>query len=172
MGNKISTVGDDVKRQGEGSGADVYTMVDLKGGGELVEMMKRARWTKNFKEIDDTIQEKVKKFLYNGGRGEKVHISKIIELRNKTRSSAIKAASKDKQRKTHEQALLDLKFQDSEGNYLQNKPGEEINKSLFEIITRPYVTYIGLTVFCVYWALALIYRYKFNESDRRARLLG
>lgn len=169
MGNKISTVGDDVKRQGEGSGADVYTMVDLKGGGELVEMMKRARWTKNFKEIDDTIQEKVKKFLYNGGRGEKVHISKIIELRNKTRSSAIKAASKDKQRKTHEQALLDLKFQDSEGNYLQNKPGEEINKSLFEIITRPYVTYI--TVFCVYWALALIYRYKFNESDRRARLL-
>lgn len=146
MGNKISTVGDDVKRQGEGSGADVYTMVDLKGGGELVEMMKRARWTKNFKEIDDTIQEKVKKFLYNGGRGEKVHISKIIELRNKTRSSAIKAASKDKQRKTHEQALLDLKFQDSEGNYLQNKPGEEINKSLglFEIITRPYVTYNGI----------------------------
>lgn len=39
MGNKISTVGDDVKRQGEGSGgaADVYKMVDLKGGGELVD---------------------------------------------------------------------------------------------------------------------------------------
>lgn len=133
MGNKISTVGDDVKRQGEGSGADVYTMVDLKGGGELVEMMKRARWTKNFKEIDDTIQEKVKKFLYNGGRGEKVHISKIIELRNKTRSSAIKAASKDKQRKTHEQALLDLKFQDSEGNYLQNKPDRKFRECCWDI---------------------------------------
>lgn len=161
MGNKISTVGDDVKRQGEGSGgaADVYKMVDLKGGGELVEMMKRARWTKNFKEIDDTIQEKVRTFLYDGGRGKKVPISEIIELRNKTRSSAIKSASKDKQKKTHEQALLDLKFQDSEGNYLQNKPGEKINKSLFEII-RPYVTYF------VY----KICRYKFYVTNDRSFL--
>lgn len=135
MGNKISTVGDDVKRQGEGSGgaADVYKMVDLKGGGELVEMMKRARWTKNFKEIDDTIQEKVRTFLYDGGRGKKVPISEIIELRNKTRSSAIKSASKDKQKKTHEQALLDLKFQDSEGNYLQNKPDRKFRECCWDI---------------------------------------
>lgn len=128
MGNKVSTVGDDVKRQGEGSGvdsraADVYKMVDLKGGGELVEMMKRARWTKNFKEIDDTIQEKVKTFLYDGGRGKKVPISHIIEQRNKARPSAVKTGSKDKQKKAHEQALLNMKFQDGEGNYLHNKPG-------------------------------------------------
>lgn len=57
MGNKISIVGDDVKCQGEGLGGvvDVYKMVDLKGGGELVEMMKRVCWIKNFKEIDDII---------------------------------------------------------------------------------------------------------------------
>ncbi|XP_078323530.1 transient receptor potential cation channel subfamily V member 6-like isoform X9 [Crassostrea virginica] len=129
MGNKISTVGDDVKRQGEGSGAnsraaDVYKLVDLKGGGELVEMMKRARWTKNFKEIDDTIQEKIKPFLYDGGRGKKIPISEVIDQRNKARSSTIKSASKDKQKRAHEQALLDMKFQDSEGNYLHNKPDE------------------------------------------------
>lgn len=129
MGNKISTVGDDVKRQGEGSGAnsraaDVYKLVDLKGGGELVEMMKRARWTKNFKEIDDTIQEKIKPFLYDGGRGKKIPISEVIDQRNKARSSTIKSASKDKQKRAHEQALLDMKFQDSEGNYLHNKPGK------------------------------------------------
>jgi hypothetical protein len=128
MGNKVSTVGDDVKRQGEGSGvdsraADVYKMVDLKGGGELVEMMKRARWTKNFKEIDDTIQEKIKTFLYDGGRGKKVPITDIIEQRNKARPSAVKTGSKDKQKKAQEQALLNMKFQDGEGNYLHNKPG-------------------------------------------------
>ncbi|XP_048774114.2 transient receptor potential cation channel subfamily V member 5-like isoform X8 [Ostrea edulis] len=136
MGNKVSTVGDDVKRQGEGSGvdsraADVYKMVDLKGGGELVEMMKRARWTKNFKEIDDTIQEKVKTFLYDGGRGKKVPISHIIEQRNKARPSAVKTGSKDKQKKAHEQALLNMKFQDGEGNYLHNKPDNFVEDKKF-----------------------------------------
>ncbi|XP_062582287.1 transient receptor potential cation channel subfamily V member 5-like isoform X4 [Saccostrea cucullata] len=135
MGNKVSTVGDDVKRQGEGSGvdsraADVYKMVDLKGGGDLVEMTKRARWTKNFKELDDTIQEKVKPFLYDGGRGKKIPITEIIDRRNKARSSAIKSSSKDKQRKAGE-ALLDMKFQDSEGNYLHNKPDESVEDRKF-----------------------------------------
>ncbi|XP_078323528.1 transient receptor potential cation channel subfamily V member 5-like isoform X2 [Crassostrea virginica] len=138
MGNKISTVGDDVKRQGEGSGAnsraaDVYKLVDLKGGGELVEMMKRARWTKNFKEIDDTIQEKIKPFLYDGGRGKKIPISEVIDQRNKARSSTIKSASKDKQKRAHEQALLDMKFQDSEGNYLHNKPDRKFRECCWDI---------------------------------------
>ncbi|XP_048774117.2 transient receptor potential cation channel subfamily V member 5-like isoform X11 [Ostrea edulis] len=141
MGNKVSTVGDDVKRQGEGSGvdsraADVYKMVDLKGGGELVEMMKRARWTKNFKEIDDTIQEKVKTFLYDGGRGKKVPISHIIEQRNKARPSAVKTGSKDKQKKAHEQALLNMKFQDGEGNYLHNKPDKKFRDCCWDIDQR------------------------------------
>ncbi|XP_061164690.1 transient receptor potential cation channel subfamily V member 5-like isoform X6 [Saccostrea echinata] len=140
MGNKVSTVGDDVKRQGEGSGvdsraADVYKMVDLKGGGDLVEMTKRARWTKNFKELDDTIQEKVKPFLYDGGRGKKIPITEIIDRRNKARSSAIKSSSKDKQKKAHE-ALLDVKFQDSEGNYLHNKPDRKFRDCCWDIDQR------------------------------------
>lgn len=47
MGN-TSVVARGVKNQGDTDARKLYQFVNLKGGGELVELTKVARWTKNF----------------------------------------------------------------------------------------------------------------------------
>ena len=47
MGN-ANVVASGVKNQGDTSLNKIYQLVDLAGGGELVELMKVARWTKNY----------------------------------------------------------------------------------------------------------------------------
>ena len=49
MGNKLnSQVSDAVKRQADGQ-TPIYQFINLKGGGELIEMMKLASKTKNYR---------------------------------------------------------------------------------------------------------------------------
>jgi len=52
MGNKLSNseVADAVKQQADGQTA-MYQFINLKGGGELVELMKKASRTKNYNEV-------------------------------------------------------------------------------------------------------------------------
>lgn len=47
MGN-TAVVASGVKNQGDAEASKLYQLVGLKGGGELVELMKAARWTKNY----------------------------------------------------------------------------------------------------------------------------
>jgi hypothetical protein len=76
MGN-TSVVASGVKQQADAGAKELYNLVDLKGGGELVELMKRARWTKDFKDIDDKIKNEVKTFLYDEGRGKKASVNNL-----------------------------------------------------------------------------------------------
>ncbi|XP_044012696.1 transient receptor potential cation channel subfamily V member 5 [Aphidius gifuensis] len=85
MGNTESNVVSSVKKQTDTSSIVLYKLVDLKGGGLLVDMMKRATQTKQYAELDHAIRTKVEPFLYNKGRGIWIHISKLILLRNKER---------------------------------------------------------------------------------------
>ena len=74
MGNKVSSnVTSGVKKQAAGE-TKIYKLLDLKGGGELVELMKKANRTKNYKELDERIREGLKPYLYNDGQGKYVHI--------------------------------------------------------------------------------------------------
>lgn len=50
----------------------LYQLVDLFGGGRLVELMKEAMRTKNFDEVDKCIRTEVKEYLYNEGNGDHV----------------------------------------------------------------------------------------------------
>nr|CAD7571207.1 unnamed protein product [Timema californicum] len=59
-----------------------------RGGGLLVDMMKRASVTKQYAELDHAIKTKVEPFLYNKGRCQLVPIAKLVLLRNKERSRA------------------------------------------------------------------------------------
>lgn len=122
MGN-TTVVASNVKAQGDSDVKKIYKQVDLKGGGELIELMKRARWTKNYKEVDEKIQTDVKRFLYNDGNGKKVPIVDYIVNRSKERNSTPKI-TKQKQDKDKELALIDMRFPDGQGNYLHNKPGK------------------------------------------------
>ena len=74
MGNKLnSNVTSGVKKQAAGI-TKIYQLLDLKGGGELLELMKKANRTKNYKELDDRIKEGLKPYLYNDGEGKYIHI--------------------------------------------------------------------------------------------------
>ena len=87
MGNKLNTnVTSGVKDQAAGEVKfKLYKFIDLKGGGELVDMMKRANRTKNYKDLDERIQEGLREFLYNEGEGKIVHFSEAVERRCKDR---------------------------------------------------------------------------------------
>ncbi|BES93682.1 nanchung [Nesidiocoris tenuis] len=85
MGNTESNVVSGVKKQADTSSIKLYKMVDLKGGGLLVELMKRAAQTKQYAELDHAIKTKVEPFLYNKGQGKLMPISQIVLMRNKER---------------------------------------------------------------------------------------
>ncbi|XP_034948098.1 transient receptor potential cation channel subfamily V member 5 [Chelonus insularis] len=85
MGNTESNVTSGVKKQTDTSSILLYKLVDLKGGGLLVDMMKRATQTKQYAELDHAIRTKVEPFLYNKGKGKWIPIDKLVLMRNKER---------------------------------------------------------------------------------------
>jgi len=122
MGN-TTVVASGVKQQGDSDTKRLYGLVDLKGGGELVELMKVARWTKNYKDVDEKIRTEVVKYLYFNGEGTKIPIVELIMNRSKERQSHKPKIGKDRQKKAKELAMIDMRFPDDQGNYLHNKPG-------------------------------------------------
>ncbi|XP_044267903.1 transient receptor potential cation channel subfamily V member 5 [Tribolium madens] len=85
MGNTESNVTSGVKKQAGASVQPIYKLCDLKGGGLLVELMKRATQNKQYAELDHAIKTKVEHFLYNKGAGRYFAISDLVLLRNKER---------------------------------------------------------------------------------------
>ncbi|XP_050521894.1 transient receptor potential cation channel subfamily V member 5 isoform X2 [Daktulosphaira vitifoliae] len=88
MGNTESNVASGVKKQVDSSPCLIYNLVDLKGGGLLVDLIKRAVQTKEFAELDYAIKTKVEPLLYNKGEGKMIPIAKLVLLRNRDRSRA------------------------------------------------------------------------------------
>ncbi|CAG9764165.1 unnamed protein product [Ceutorhynchus assimilis] len=86
MGNTESNVTSGVKKQAGAAMQPIYKLCDLKGGGLLVELMKRATQNKQYAEIDHAIKTKVEHFLYNKGAGRYIPISQMVLLRNKERA--------------------------------------------------------------------------------------
>lgn len=85
MGNTESNVTSGVKNQAGVSTQLLYKLVNLKGGGLLVDMMKRAAANKQFAEIDHAIKTKVEPFLYNKGACRYVPRTAIVLNRNRER---------------------------------------------------------------------------------------
>ncbi|CAK9830452.1 Transient receptor potential cation channel subfamily V member 6 [Anthophora retusa] len=85
MGNTESNVASGVKKQTDASSILLYKLVDLKGGGLLVDMMKRATQTKQYAELDHALRTKVEPYLYNKGKGKWIPVDKLVLLRNKDR---------------------------------------------------------------------------------------
>ena len=136
MGN-TAVVASGVKNQADNASKKLYQLVDLKGGGELVECMKRAGWTKNYQELDEKILTEVPKFVYNGGEGKKISIVDCVMIRNKDRQKSKIKIGTDKQNRANELAKLDMNLTDAEGNYLHNKPGHyfTVLQNLFGVVT-------------------------------------
>lgn len=85
MGNTESNVTSGVKKQAGVSTQSMYQLVNLKGGGLLVDIMKRAAQNKQYAEIDHAIKTKVEPYLYNKGAGKYIPVSAIVLMRNRDR---------------------------------------------------------------------------------------
>ncbi len=73
MGNTSSDVNDSVKAQAGGEGGpEIYNIINLNGGGVLINLWKDAILTKNYDELDRYIVEELPKWMYNNGEGEYV----------------------------------------------------------------------------------------------------
>ncbi|GFR68752.1 transient receptor potential cation channel subfamily V member 6 [Elysia marginata] len=106
MGN-TAVVASGVKNQGNSKASKLYQLVDLQGGGELVELTKHAIWTKNYTVLDERIQKDVAPFLYRNGEGEYIPIVDLVKIRNADRAKTGIRASKEKQKSAEEQARID-----------------------------------------------------------------
>ena len=50
----------------------IYKLIGRHGGGILVDLMKNAHKSKDYKEIDNFIQSEISKYVLNNGKGEEV----------------------------------------------------------------------------------------------------
>ena len=81
MGNKLnSDVSEGVKKQAEGD-TIVYKFIDVKGGGQLVELLKKVSRAKNYTELDDRIREAFRPYLYNDGQAALIHVRDLVHTR-------------------------------------------------------------------------------------------
>uniref|UniRef100_A0A1I7ZQ96 ANK_REP_REGION domain-containing protein n=1 Tax=Steinernema glaseri TaxID=37863 RepID=A0A1I7ZQ96_9BILA len=74
----------------------LYHLVDMHGGGELIPWMRYAINSGKHDEIDKNIEEKVKDFMYNQGKGKMEAISELVKRRNKERNAMLGALYRKK----------------------------------------------------------------------------
>ncbi|KAJ8961285.1 hypothetical protein NQ318_008970 [Aromia moschata] len=118
MGNTESNVTSGVKKQAGASMQPIYKLCDLKGGGLLVELMKRATQNKQYAEIDHAIKTKVEHFLYNRGAGRYIPIAELVLLRNKERA--------------RHKLLPQLKGMENPDDYEINDEGPEVTEEEYQ----------------------------------------
>ncbi|KAF2362077.1 Ankyrin repeat [Trinorchestia longiramus] len=81
MGNTESSVSKGVKAQASAS-LPVYDLLDVNGGGELIDLMKKATKTKDYNELDEAIRIKVGAMAYNKGQGKCLNVHCLVARRN------------------------------------------------------------------------------------------
>jgi hypothetical protein len=82
MGNAQSDVTNNVKAQADAQDSETYKLIDVKGGGELMQLMKDPVLRKNKPKLDEEIRKRVVHCLYNEGKGEEIPIQQIVYHRS------------------------------------------------------------------------------------------
>ncbi|XP_041477410.1 transient receptor potential cation channel subfamily V member 5-like [Lytechinus variegatus] len=68
----------------------LYSLVNLKGGGELVELTREAIKSKDWQPLEDKLRsDSVKRFLYNDGQGRDISIKELVNRRNQSRKEKV-----------------------------------------------------------------------------------
>ncbi|RNA00117.1 transient receptor potential cation channel subfamily V member 5 [Brachionus plicatilis] len=133
MGNANSDVNDSLKAQADSeNGPDIYKLLNVNGGGELVRLMKIAIAKKDFTELDNFIKTEVVKYLYNEGKGEHIPIERIVSRKRseknfKSLSNLTSLMGKSKM--NHDLYLSDYGFV----YYLESKRKINVKEICFQI---------------------------------------
>jgi hypothetical protein len=83
MGNvKSDIIGNNLKAQAGGDEVlEIYKLMNVNNGGELIRLMKTAMQTKDFTELDYYIKNEVAvKYFYNEGNGQQVLIKRYKNI--------------------------------------------------------------------------------------------
>ena len=81
MGNAQSDVTSNVKAQADAQESETYKLIDVKGGGELMKLMKDPALRRNKVKLDEEIRKRIIGCLYNEGRGEEVYkLEMLIDM--------------------------------------------------------------------------------------------
>uniref|UniRef100_A0A0N4ZWX3 ANK_REP_REGION domain-containing protein n=1 Tax=Parastrongyloides trichosuri TaxID=131310 RepID=A0A0N4ZWX3_PARTI len=59
----------------------IYTLVGMNNCGELINWLRYALRSGDYSFIDEYIEEKLPKYMYNGGKGKIFHISDLVKIR-------------------------------------------------------------------------------------------
>ncbi|KAI6226461.1 Transient receptor potential cation channel subfamily V member 6 [Aphelenchoides fujianensis] len=75
---------------------DIYNLVDMHGGGELIPWMRYALNSGDYSLIDGYMETKVRSMMYNGGKGKLESVAELVKRRNKERNERLSAFSRKK----------------------------------------------------------------------------
>uniref|UniRef100_A0A0K0EHS3 ANK_REP_REGION domain-containing protein n=1 Tax=Strongyloides stercoralis TaxID=6248 RepID=A0A0K0EHS3_STRER len=69
---------------------EIYTLVGMNNEGELINWMRYSLQSGDYSIIDEYIEKKLIKFMYNDGKGKIIHISELLKIRQIQRLNQIK----------------------------------------------------------------------------------
>uniref|UniRef100_A0A1I7U768 ANK_REP_REGION domain-containing protein n=1 Tax=Caenorhabditis tropicalis TaxID=1561998 RepID=A0A1I7U768_9PELO len=75
---------------------NIYKMVDMHGGGVLIKLARKCKEIDSFELLDAYIDQEVRKYMYNGGKGKLMPIAELVKERNKERNAKLGAFSRKK----------------------------------------------------------------------------
>ena len=110
FGEDAQKVGGGVQTQTDETAEELYSLVNLKGGGELVELTRKAIRTKNYADVEARIRRDVPKYLYNGGEGKEIPIKQLVERREQERQKNMVKKEKKRHlsRRTNSVSMMSL----------------------------------------------------------------
>ncbi|XP_074641499.1 transient receptor potential cation channel subfamily V member 5-like isoform X2 [Tubulanus polymorphus] len=94
MGATNSHIKTNVKQQTVAESRPLYKLVNLEGGGELIDLAKTAIASKDLTKLDHAIKQKVQPYLYYGGKGRLIEKTELVTRRRSERSKLISRLAK------------------------------------------------------------------------------
>ena len=104
-------------------GKKIYQLIDMHGGGDLIPWMRYAMQSGDHSFIDGYMEEKIKDFMYNSGKGKLESVAELVKRRNKERNERLSAFSRKKGKgKSGPNILDDFNQEGNQGDLMKGLP--------------------------------------------------
>ncbi|PIC26969.1 hypothetical protein B9Z55_019374 [Caenorhabditis nigoni] len=75
---------------------NIYKMLDMHGGGVLIKLARQCKEFGCYDMLDAYLDQEVRKFMYNAGKGKLMPIAELVKARNQERNAKLGAFSRKK----------------------------------------------------------------------------
>ncbi|CAL2045036.1 unnamed protein product [Caenorhabditis brenneri] len=124
--SKVTDGGDQAEKMARtiSENKNIYKMVDMHGGGVLIKLARKCKEIGSFELLDAYLDQEVRKFMYNGGKGKLMPVAELVKERNKERNAKLGAFSRKKGKGKSGPNILD------EFDQAQAEMGGDLKKAL------------------------------------------